>query len=173
MNLRYRMFVIVFFAFQVLTIFKLLPSRWPLTSYYSEVFTQVIFTVSKMNHLYNFFTDPQKVGGYGYVSNHIYMLKKEGDSIIKKDVSSQGSIKKMVSPVNYARINNLQVLAVKDTLLYSAVVRSQALFFMRKYQYPLMYVEVMNHECKANRTQTRLTKSEKVEKVYTNYLTLN
>ncbi|MFM2352383.1 MAG: hypothetical protein RL096_864 [Actinomycetota bacterium] len=52
------------------------------------------------------------------------MLKEQDDTFEKLPISIQGSIKQEVNPVNAARINHLQALAMSDTLLYNAVVRS-------------------------------------------------
>jgi hypothetical protein len=174
MNRSYKIFVLFFLSIQTLVIFKLFPKNILYNSYAAEVVSQIFFSISKVNRLYNFFTHPSSTGGYTYTSNNIFMLKQQGDSLEKLPISVQGSIKRAVNPVNAARINHLQALAMSDTLLYNAVVRSEALYYFKeKPSYPLFYIEVLNHRCSVRKDNSRFIKEEQVDTVYYNYFSVD
>ena len=170
MNRPYKIFIIIFLSVQTLMIFKMFPKGIYYNSYVTEIFTHVFFSISKVNRLYNFFTHPSNSGEYTYTSNNIFMLKQQNDTLDNLPISTEGSIKNSVNPVNAARLSQLQSLALSDTLLYNAVIRSEALFYFKeKPAYPLLYVEVLNHECRVKKENNKFIKVEKVDTVYFNY----
>lgn len=170
MNRAYKVSVFLFLIFQSMMIFGVFPKKIQPNFYTGQVFMQIMFSICKFNNLYNFFTDPQDTHKYNYTTNNIYLLKKENDEIIKLPIS----LNEIVLPINYARINNIQSIALTDTLLYEAMVRSEALFFFRQNKsYPVIYFEVLNHQCDIRKVNNRFIKDEKIDTVYSNYFSLD
>ncbi|GAB3948731.1 hypothetical protein GCM10028805_23830 [Spirosoma harenae] len=172
--MRYKLFISLFLSTQACMMSKLVPERPMHNSYYIEVVMQIIFSISKVNHLYNFFTDPGKSGNYSYTTNNIYAFKGQPEKIEGEFISKNGTIKHLVCPLNYPRLNQIQSIASNDTTLYNAVVRSEALFFLKKYKsYPILYVEVLNHRLKAKIAYNKFLKTVETDTIYSNYFSMN
>ncbi|WP_257668142.1 hypothetical protein [Parapedobacter tibetensis] len=173
MTVVYKTFTILFLALQLLVVLKAVPSQVNFRSYFAEIATSVLCSITKVNHLYNFFTDPDKTGSYSYTSNELVLYQVEKDHVDQKVLTRDGSLKTMVTACNQARVSHLQSIATRDTALYNAVVRSQALYCISKYRtYPLLSVEVFHHRCEAIRKGNRFEKVEYTDTVYSNLFSI-
>lgn len=171
MNTRHKILIRLLVFIQFLVIFKIFPEKVFYRSYSAEIVSSIFFSITKINRLYNFFTGTQDPDKYSYTTNNIYMVKGEGNNLKKLPISTT---KDLVYPFNSARISGIPSMATQDTTLYNAVVRSEALFFFKKYrEYPLIYFEVLTHHCAAQRTANKFVKSEKVDTVYSSYFSLD
>jgi hypothetical protein len=174
MNLPHKLFLTVFLLLQTLVVFKACPQLISYNSYTAEVLSQVFFSVSKVNRMYNFFTNITGEEEYTYTSNYIFMLKQQDNKVDTLPITQKGSIKHLVHPINAARVSHLQALALSDTLLYNAVVRSEAVYFFEAHPtYPIIYFEVLNHRCRVKKIANQFIKEEKIDTVYHNYFTMN
>lgn len=174
MNKKYKIFVSTFLLLQSIMMFCPLPKIESGKSYAFEVISEVIFTLSKINHTYNFFTSPYKKTKYSYITNDIFMLKNSDNRIVKLNISNEGSIRHITNFFNASRLTHIQNMAVSDTLLYNAVVRSEVLFFSKQNAtYPLIYFEVITHNCEIEKVGSRFRKVEALTPIYKNYFTVS
>lgn len=171
MNYKYKLFAYTFLIFQSIMIFGSFSDKNYPKNYTFEVVSEIIFTISKINHTYNFFTSSSKKSKYSYVSNDIYLVDK--NKIHKLRISKDGSIKHISNFFNASRLTHIQNLATSDTLLYNAVVRSEALYFSKRHKtFPLIYFEVVNHSCIVKKEKSKFKKFETLTPIYSNYFIL-
>lgn len=172
-TLYYKTFVYVFLTCQLMVVLHALPSQFKFNSYTAEILTRILFSITKVNHMYNFFTDPLKTGKYSYTTNNLILLKSDNQLIQEKVLTRNGSIKSAVHKLNQARVSHIQSLATRDTALYNAVIRSQSLYFISENkEFPLFSVQVLNHDCKALRIGNVFSRVEKVDTIYHNLFSL-
>jgi len=170
----YKTIAYVFLAIQSLVVLHAVPDKVDFKPYYAEIAARVLFSITKVNHMYNFFSDPNKTGKYSYTTNKLVLFKMENKHVRQKKVSKDGSIKTVVAKINQARVGQIQTLATRDTTFYNAVVRSQALYLINSNKsYPLLSVEVFHHECAAIRQGEKFRKVERIDTVYHNLFSLD
>lgn len=177
----YKIFVSLFIFTQMFFIFKVYENK-RLASlihkfdsqesvYPIEVFNHLLFSTTKLNHLYNFFTTPTGSSNYTYITTCLNLMKLERNEDIKIfPISKNGSIQHLVNPINYSRINQLHYVSTLDTLLYKTIAQSEAFYFLKKYKsYPLLKIEVMVHNCTIKQTGHLFVKKEKIDTIYSQY----
>src|SRR5690606_11988206 len=173
MTIVYKAFAYVFLAIQLLVVLNAVPNQVNFEPYFAEIAARVIFSITKVNNMYNFFSDPKKTGKYNYTTNKLVLFKVENEHIRQKTLSKDGSIKPVVTKINQTRVNQIQSLATRDTALYNAVVRSEALYLINSNEtYPLLSVEVFHHECEAIRRGSKFEKIERIDTIYHNMFSL-
>ncbi|GEM_PF-2241837 len=173
MNQITKIFAIGFLVFQSLVIFQLLPKQVNYESYAVEVILRIFFTVSKVNHAYDFFTSESDLKEYTYTSNKVVLYQLSGDSIDTHTISNEGSITYLVNPINRTRIAHLQNIATNDTLLYSAIVRSEAIHFLAEHpSYSVIGFDVLKHRCKAKIMDSQFVLETQVDTVFSNLFSM-
>ena len=169
----YKTFALLFLVVQLLVVLEALPDQVNFKSYFAEIATSIFCSVTKVNQRYNFFTDPEKTGSYSYTSNELVLYRMEENHVEQKVLTRDGTLKSAVAPCNQARVSHLQSIATRDTALYNAMVRSQALYFFNQHHtYPLLYVEVLQHRCEVIRKGSRFEKIVHVDTVYNNLFSI-
>lgn len=138
-------------------------------NYFLEAIQHVFFSTTAINHQFNFFTFPnEKKIQYSYFRSAIYLLRLgENEKISYKEITENGSIDHLVKPVNRCRIANVIPVTFRDTLLFEAIVRSEALYFLnRNPAYKALGFEIYQYNSKVQRMDAKFVVSYTVDTVY-------
>lgn len=138
-------------------------------NYFLEAIQHVFFSTTAINHQFNFFTFPnEKKVQYSYFRSAIYLLRlDENEKISYHEITQNGSIDHLVKPINRCRIANVIPVTFRDTLLFEAIARSEALYFLnRNPAYKALGVEIYQYQSKVQKTSARFVASYTVDTVY-------
>jgi hypothetical protein len=138
-------------------------------SYFLESVKYMFFSTTAINHQFNFFTFPSdKKVNYSYFRSEMYLIGLDGETKLKiLPLTQNGTIDYLVNPVNRCRIANMIPVTFRDTLLFEAIAKSQALYFLSKNKsYKAFGLEIFQYECNLKKNHNRLTISPKVDTVF-------
>lgn len=140
-------------------------------NYFLEAIQYVFFSTTAINHQFNFFTFPnEKKIQYNYFRSAIYLLRlDENEKISYHVITQNGSIDHLVKPFNRCRIANVIPVTFRDTLLFKAIAKSEALYFLnRNPTYKALGVEIYQYQSKVQKTDAKFVIHNTVDTVYKN-----
>lgn len=140
-----------------------------LNNYFLEAAQHVFFSSTAINHQFNFFTFPNdKKVQYNYFRSAFYLLRLDGkEKISYHEVTKKGSIDHLVNPVNRCRIANVIPVTFRDSLLFEAIMRSEALYFLtRNPSYKAFEVEIFQYQNNIQKKNSGFVLNYTVDTVY-------
>jgi hypothetical protein len=130
----------------------------PISNYYLSSLKHFLFSVTKLNWDYGFFSSSQ----FGYISSEIE-LRNTADSTKKLSLTH----KDLVSKYNYIRAASLLPSCMTDSMNIETSSRSIALFLFNKYEgFNYVTIRIYNNNYSVSRAASHFALNVHKQKIY-------